>query len=548
MKKYLKLLFIFSLFILTGCKVAQVDTKLVINSNFSGQRLMTFTLDRETIAADYDGLMSDATKVIKEAAPKNIDIHFDEGKVTYYATISFDSIEDYQKKVESITSKKVEIEIDEPKSISTGLSIIESFSSKDLLDWIGPALVDAELISSFEANNLYELQDTVVEINGGIYDAANTIEINTLESISIDDISIYTSLIDQNKFNRSIIFKLSDKQLNHRRNEVYENFKSLVPKNMIGEWSQEGEIHYFTIDIKNVDFDNLMKYTNSIFKNKNEDKTYQESTNPFTNYQRVRESIDFSYFINDTSTKINYYLKASNKLKIVNETTTNKNEVTEDGYTKIIEDFIDDPKIDFGYSTYKDLRATKIDINLEMNNFTKKIIRTSSIWIDGIPNDDEIELIVEKLKGGIGSKEIDQKLFSIEVQPHHDYLVVIITQSGNVKQIQESSTYLFGTNNKFEYNISNQLFSFFNECEIKDQFDYQSIVDFTDDFIVRYDEKTFDKPNDIYQESVSYLSIIQVILFILILCFIILDYFILKWHRSIIYFIKDKLKIEEDTY
>ena len=137
--------------VLYGCqnvRTMTIDTKLVINSNFDGERTMTASLDKNTLNAMFDGDVSKLQTMIENYCPVEMSCRAqasDDGGAVVAMSVPFASYDEYKNKISNILkdAKNVNPAVFYEYSnnlFKTGYTIEEKFCSADLFYWLTDAL------------------------------------------------------------------------------------------------------------------------------------------------------------------------------------------------------------------------------------------------------------------------------------------------------------------------------------------------------------------------------------------------------------------------
>ncbi len=209
-----------------------VATELSVDNNFSGERIMqtegikTSDLGGKNMA---ENIMND----IKSSSPGALNVSYTEtdGKYQLTFTLKFDSLEDYEKKIESIIGKDVDITYSvADTAFSSSVNFQESFTTKDLLIWIQDVIKkynNKASISIKYTNTDFVLSD--MKYTSGVdgrFSVFSTGNNTLLTSVNID-----TYVLGLDNYSRAVTFRMSQ--------EVYdtitaEKFESIVPAGALG--------------------------------------------------------------------------------------------------------------------------------------------------------------------------------------------------------------------------------------------------------------------------------------------------------------------------
>ena len=153
---------LFSLIFLWGCGL-ELNSRMELNKDFSGHRLMTCTVSSADLARYFSGSKKDLDKVIRDACPKALVYKqtTEKDDTVYTFRMDFSSLKDYRKKVESLLNFAPEISYSYADSpFAKGLRYSENFSTKDLMSWLYTALYEKGYVDQKSVNDLWNLKST----------------------------------------------------------------------------------------------------------------------------------------------------------------------------------------------------------------------------------------------------------------------------------------------------------------------------------------------------------------------------------------------------
>lgn len=354
MKSQRKIILLFALFFLmilfiTGCG-AKVSTILTINSQngFSGNRVITCTVAKSDVQQNFKGGVQKIDEIFANSCPKEMTYikTEDANNYIYSLTLPVSSLEDYKQKVEKIIGKEVNINYATPNTVfASGVTYSESFTSTDLMGWFRKVAQEQKLID--DINNLWELSDSKVVLNGKEYSSSGNIKINDCTYNLLNQIVINTELQPDGNAKRTIQFIIPQSTYDSKTNEINNFMKSIVPPNAENNWSSDtygGK--KFTITFNAKDAKELMEKTAISLNSKNctLEQTDSQGNNPFSQNITYSEKLDFNSFASDSEGRVNIrynFLTASND-KIIevqqddNKYTSNTNKYSKTFSTNIL--------------------------------------------------------------------------------------------------------------------------------------------------------------------------------------------------------------------
>ena len=480
MKKYKKLVLLTIMMILSGCTMSTVNTTLTINDDLSGERQMVFTIDREVFESDYDGTFTHLHDVVASSAPKGMKITSDEASLTMKATITFSSLEEYEKIIEKITAEDETIEVIRTDgTISTGTKVSESFSTSDLMEWVKKALIDSKIVADNESGNIYEVKSTNVKIGGETFDATSIINVDTIEHLAIDKINIFTDIHANDKYSRKINFVIPNATLISNKEEIYTAFENLVPKGAKSEWQEKENNHQFIVTFKELELDELNKKTNHFLGNNISNlKVEENATNYFDETKKYTDGISLNYFNGNQDAIIKYWIRQPENYQLVG---SEYYEVNEDGYSNLN---FPHNTIDF---TLIDIYPTNhIEIDLKSSIFSDSLTRTTTIHFTREISKDRQKQIIKKITVSDDKKKSEELNYSVKFKKEDKHDVLEIVQKGDAAKIDTSLKYLFGSDSVFLHDVKGGLFALKKQLTIRDDASYNGFIEITDDFKLTY--------------------------------------------------------------
>lgn len=322
-KVFLVALCLLMTLLLPGCG-AKVSTVLTINSNdgFSGQRVITCVTAKSDVEENFKGGVKKIDAIFADSCPAELSYAKTEDADNYIYTLklSFSSLDDYKQKVQQIVGKEVNVNFSTPNTVfANGVALSEDFNSTDLLGWFRKVAEEEELID--DANNLWEISDTNVILNGKEYSSGGNIDVNDVIYNPLDRIVINTTVNSNGSFKRIIKYFIPSSTYDEKANAIRSFMEDIVPTGAKGTWTPDTYGQTFTLMFNAKDANELMKKTGEALYSKNcslRQKT-AKGNNPFSQYIRYTENLEFSAFASDSEGRVNveYNFKTPGSDKIV---------------------------------------------------------------------------------------------------------------------------------------------------------------------------------------------------------------------------------------
>ena len=242
LKRFMLMAVLVLMFGLLGCG-STLTTNLTISDNFSGTRTMDVSISK----ADFEEYVSNGNfEVIAEDTientPECMAFSYEETEgesYVFHFTMSFTSKEDYESQIKSILGDGHTVEFAYSKApFAKGVTLKESFSSADLLQWFKDYLVADNYVKQDEAAYVFEYTDNLVTINGNEYDCyKNNLEVSQKTYVAIKQMNFFTDIDAANgKIARKIELVFDSNIIESHREEVETYLAEVTPDGCVGEW------------------------------------------------------------------------------------------------------------------------------------------------------------------------------------------------------------------------------------------------------------------------------------------------------------------------
>lgn len=221
--------------ILAGCG-AKIDTLLTVDTVGKGSRVMTLSLDKEDLE-NVEGSVEDIDASINTHLPEQLEYAgiTEEGEtLTTSFTMTFEDADDYRDQVQQLLNAGDIAWSDDNLTFNTstdkfssGVTLIETFSSADLLTWLFNGLASDGIISASDQSSAWEMGETTVEYNGVEYESLDRVSLDKRVDngfIKADSEITFT----EGGFHREITFGITSKAQYTSNAELYdEHFAEL---------------------------------------------------------------------------------------------------------------------------------------------------------------------------------------------------------------------------------------------------------------------------------------------------------------------------------
>lgn len=478
---------------IAGCSAgSRIETELTINKDLSGVRTMHVAIDPTVFAENFHGDIDALNGVIKAKCPKELSWKHNnqEGIDRYEVTLEFKSPEDYKKKVESITGEEKRLELSAPNTIwANGFRIYENFSSSDLLEWMGAALVEAKLIEESSVSYLFEAGSSKVTWQDEVFETGSSIHVNQLQYLPLDRIDMLTNVKGLNSFDRKVAFFIPTTSMSAKKAEIEAFLNGNVPDGAASEWSVYEAGTVMTISGENMDLAGLNAFNKKVLaseKNQIEVTARGQEDNLFVFADAWGEQIDVSAYAGDESGRVSvqYFIKAENGMELeANPEAKSRFRMQENDsyrdYGLVRAEKISEVEMDFlmkkGYPVQHTQVVTKV-------KGTDRYERSTVLTLAEIPEADHQTGMLNALgaKGG--------ELAEVTAAEAETGYQITISQNGSSEQIAESNEALFGKSGSLKKVSEQGLLDMKHRFVFSESFDYEGLITATtEDYMLSYE-------------------------------------------------------------
>lgn len=502
-------------FLLTGCSGSTVDTSLTINEDLSGCRAIDMSVTKSNIDEYVQGTEADVESCLEKALPSDLSytVKEQEDKVVFHFDLEFDSVSDYEKKVEAITDKDVNISISISDSVWTsGIFIEEDFESQDLLEWFKQALVDEELISESNGDSLFGSGSTQVVYGNETYSCSSRIRVDETVTQGIDSIDVLTTVKGLDNFDRKIIFKVPESSMNENGAKISEYMKSLAKSGMTFEETKEDSMTVFSYEAKSLNMSDLETFMKTIFGKDNVTLSKEEpqgtDSSAFSFYSLFIENVKFTDFVvGNATTYCNYYTAINNEFQV--RDTRNMGFYGDDyesyqypGYADLKTGFYvrSDSVLELAFMIKRSLVVDTLNISTERKGSKWK--RQIEIGFEDEVDEEVRDLVLERInskyqediQAAVENEEASEEDFgNVEVKGNEKdgFWKLLLEQKGTSEQMNRSTTAIFSTYGEMAYGYDHGIFKVKKKVCYIDRLDIsQFLGNVGEDFESHYRLKT----------------------------------------------------------
>lgn len=318
---FLCLLLLLSAAVLQGCSEhlpITFSSILDIQADESGTRTMEAVANKKTLQALFHNSSFSFQSFITANCPKELEWSYIETASSYDLTftLSFDSLDDYQQKIASLTGIPDFTTISRPQqAIKTGFTLSEQDNVMAVFSWFTDALMERTGLSSAKLSSYLTQLSNELTYNGRSYDSVDGTLYCAAETIlDAEHIDILTDLsLDQ--WRRYIYIFFPDELMDNASN-VKSYLESLVPQGMSEEWQDNTT---WCLEFSASSFENLCILTNQLFQSSSKANCTESITakNFMCIVHSYSEPLNISFFVPDSGeTEVRYFFSTDTQAEL----------------------------------------------------------------------------------------------------------------------------------------------------------------------------------------------------------------------------------------
>lgn len=537
---------VFLMLVLAGCGAgSSVDTTLILNSDLSGVRQMTVTIDQKVFEQNFNGTVENINALLETQCPPELTWSYSDadGNMRYCVSLEFSSLDDYRAKVAAILGSDPQINISVPDSIwASGISVEESFTSLDLLNWMKDLLVNNQFVDASNAGYIFNAGSTDVTYQDQSYTTGNYINLNQMSYVSLDAIHILTQINEDGSYNRKVVVRIPGASMNQKSEEIQAYLNGVVPAGAKAEWGEDGGLTVFTVSAENLTAQQLAEFDRAVFDT--EDVTVNgadvsESYSPFTFANSLSESINLDGYLSDRALPYSYQVKTADSYTAywsddgVNGGNAGYDSQDFSGYKVLREgaQSRNNGPVTFSVLVQKAYGVRELKVETERTAFGSGWKRTSSFVLDAVPSEEEQAAILERMQaragieedqetgedssepetdsdetdsGETGSKDVSDPGEETETKEESDHAKVTVSgetdkdgvysltvvQKGKAEEISQSSETIFGSADQIFYGVDRGFAKVKRADAFSEKVRFGNLLsNTTDDFKISYTAK-----------------------------------------------------------
>ncbi len=333
-------------FALASCG-ADISTKMVINENFKGKRMIEVKIDSDDLEEYVTG-GADALKSVADAnLPEEMTVSMttdDTGALLTF-TVEFEDLDNYRSKVEKLIKKGGDTELvpnviyeNQSTVFKKGVKFEENFTSFDLIRWYFNALQTSGVVTHEDTSEWYEIGDLEFYVNETEYNTnyGDSYSVDDQKLLCLDSIDVETTLNLDGTYQRTFTFTAYESTVEDLKESgcnLSEYMKKIADKNGSFEEVKDGNRTDYIIRVDTKDATDLVKKTDAVLQSKNSfsvDIALTKDSAGVANVT-VKEKLDGSYYLD-----YDYYTPMQSNLILFDNTTLSDEQSNANFYDGIL--------------------------------------------------------------------------------------------------------------------------------------------------------------------------------------------------------------------
>lgn len=454
-----------SMLLLTACtnEKATVESVLNIDSEYNGSRKITikFPLDTHIDSLSEQLIDNNPLKESKTSSFEYLGVEKD-GYV-FVINVSFDDRESYLSQMSSLVGREVVSDMSQPESVMcSGTRMREDFDVSDIIKW----MTDLTQNNEDTKDVVFDYSVNTVSINGTVFNTESTIDISEREGKAINSISIETTNLKDETYDRTITFLIPNKTYNDLAGSIEPYFASLTSEQAhYSDWTSLGESWEYKVIFKSLSIDELSQCTAMLLDTK-EDTLYYEDKNkastPLSEGLVFEESFNTFSFVNSKGEDV----ELTYKYALPTKTTHSDGNVFIDGKWSATGSWQDGV-----YSTEVDTDIVKVRIP----DGIQYAINGIRMDLEVLGEDDfvrTVEFLYSKTQGMDGmlyaQNFFKSKGVLVETDEDDDNLMCRVISKGSSSQITDELVELFGSGNFMTHTTKDTALSLSQKTQLTD--------------------------------------------------------------------------------
>lgn len=470
---------------LTGCgqKRAEVETVLTVEQNNTGNRQMRLSINK----ADFEKIFDDTTDQLNEqlgtACPSELEWSYAEEnqQYSYTFTLHFSSLDDYVKKVETITGKKASVTLEQPDSVfASGLLYKENFDSLDLLGWLGNLLEEQGYQESGQGEQLFSESSVKLVFCGTEYELEpGIISLDNLVRTPVERIDFLTHYKQNKHCDRQVIFTFSSDSMSKNGEEIRSYLERNKPDMAELEWTGENGLSMCTVSASDCTAKELNQFMKKILGDSESfvNTQTQQRAGIFDSASDWSELIDirdFSY--NDAKIAVGYYIQWEDGMTVTirRQNSDKLFELGESekygGYQMVLEKDISEESLITEVSTTYVVEDIEVDTEFHSSdNLSRNITLVFQTKPDQKDQEHIRKKIAQKAKGIAEVTNGEER--------EDERSSIVIAQTGSIDDLNKGFQIIFGVQGQLAHEITGDLLEFQHSGRLVDLMDFTNFLE-----------------------------------------------------------------------
>ena len=402
--------------------------KLFHNSNFSFQSFITANCPKELLASDYEETAS---------------------AYEFYFVLSFDSLDEYQEKIDALTGIENFSTISRPQTgVKTGFILSEPDNIMAVFTWFTKALQERTGLNDTDLSVYLSQQTNELVYNGRSYSSANGTLTCAAETIlDAKRIDILTQL-SLNQWNRTIYIIFPD-ELKDNASNVKSYLDTIVPEGMDAIWRTDTT---WELSFSADNFTDLCVLTSELFQSSSKSLATESiiAENSMRIVHSYAEPFQFTFFVPDSGTaRARYFYSTDTEATLAtydedrNEKPLASTRDGYDGYVCLFDDLVDG-SCTYNYDAVFQYQPQQITISTQVKSI-QLLTRTITLSLGEVPKLHQ-QLIADTMDQDAG--QFGTISYTADEENH---LTLLFTQTGTPFYLTKGFEFVFKGSESLNY-------------------------------------------------------------------------------------------------
>ena len=412
---------------------------------------MTVTANKKTLQKLFHNNNFSFQSFVSANCPKDLEWSYVETASSYELTfvLSFDSLDEYQEKIASLTGIEDFSTILRPQvGVKTGFTLSEPDDVMAVFSWFTDALQERTGLNDTDLSIYLSQQANELVYNGRSYSSENGTLVCDAETIlDAKRIDILTALsLDQ--WNRTIYIIFPD-ELKDNASNVKSYLDAIVPEGMDAVWNDDTT---WKLTFHADSFEELCVLTSQLFQSSSKSLAKESiiAENSMRIVHSYAEPFQFSFFVPDSGTaRARYFYRTDTNATLAvfdedrNEQALPNARDGYDGYVCLFDGLVDG-SCTYNYDAVFQYQPQQITVSTQVKSI-QLLTRTITLSLGEVPKLHQ-DLIADTVRqdangfGTVSSKADDE-----------NHLTVLFTQTGTPSYLEKGFEAVFGGKETLDY-------------------------------------------------------------------------------------------------